>query len=106
MRKIENYMKGGLNNMKNEKNKRITKTVTFRVDEKTIAMIEGLYQTKKFKSKGEIIDIAIDNMLGHGVFKECLKGSKTLLESLHSIMIECNNMLDNISEISDDKKNS
>lgn len=55
------------------KNTRKTKTVTFRVDEKTIDLIEGLYQTKKYKSKGEIVDIAINNMLDHDIFKECLK---------------------------------
>lgn len=55
------------------KNSRKTKTVTFRVDEKTIDLIEGLYQTKKYKSKGEIVDIAINNMFDHEIFKECLK---------------------------------
>lgn len=55
------------------KNSRKTKTVTFRVDEKTIDMIEGLYQTKKYKSKGEIVDFAINNMMDQEIFKECLK---------------------------------
>lgn len=49
--------------MKNKENKRITKTVTFRVDEKTVDLIEGLYQTKKYKSKGEIVDVAISDLI-------------------------------------------